>query len=113
MPSKLLNFREKNSEMSRQMVTGVMMLIACLFSSILPAKPQEIVSSDKFDDSEVFGGWNCGKITRCSAMGNICGGFNVKGKGSDIQKTFMLTAGTYSVGLDFIRIDSWFVCVMK
>ena len=95
------------------MVTGVMMLIACLFSSILPAKPQEIVSTDKFDDPEVFGGWNCGKITRCSAMGNICGGFNVKGKESDIKKTFMVPAGTYSVELDFIRIDSWFVWVIK
>ena len=94
------------------MVTCVIML-ACLFSSILPAKPQEIVSTDKFDDPEVLGGWNCGQITKCGDMGNICGGFNVKGKESDIKKTFMVPAGTYSVELDFIRIDSWFVWVIK
>ena len=32
----------------------------------------------------------------------------MKGKGSDIKKTFQLPAGKYSVKLDFIKIDSWF-----
>ena len=74
---------------------------------------ESIVKIDKFDDPGVLGGWNCGQITKCGAMGNICGGFNVKGKGSDIKQTFMLPVGTYSVELDFIRIDSWFVWVIQ
>ena len=105
------------TKMSRQMVTPFFstqtLLIAFSLSSILPAEPQAIVSNDKFDDSQVLGGWNCGKITTCGNMGNICGGFNVKGKGSDIKQTFMLPMGTYSVELDFIRIDSWFVWVIQ
>ena len=65
--------------------------------------------SDKFNDPNDFRGWNCGKIQKCGAWGNICGGYGVKGKGADIKKTFHLPAGTYSIRLDFIKIDSWFV----
>ena len=43
----------------------------------------------------------------------FCGGYNVKGKGSDIRKTFNLPAGTYSVELDFVKIDSWFVKAIR
>ena len=66
--------------------------------------------TDKFDNSNDFEGWNCGKITTCGKH-QFCGGYNVKGKGSEIKKTFMLPAGTYSVELDFIKIDSWCVDV--
>ena len=62
-----------------------------------------------FYDQQDFDGWNCGKITTCGDFGEVCGGFGVKGKGSEIKKTFDLPAGTYSVQLDFIKIDSWFV----
>ena len=62
-----------------------------------------------FDNPHDFEGWNCGKITSCGRMGHICGGYNAKGTGSDITKTFHLPAGSYSVELDFIKIDSWFV----
>ena len=59
-----------------------------------------------------FDDWNCGKITTCGDFGSVCGGYGAKGKGSDIKKTFNLPAGKYSVQLDFLRIDSWFVCMM-
>ena len=62
-----------------------------------------------FDHSNDFEGWSCGEITTCGEH-QICGGYNVKGKGSEITKTFMLPAGTYSVEMDFIKIDSWWVC---
>ena len=64
-----------------------------------------------FDDQNDFEGWSCGKITTCGNH-QICGGYNVKGAGSDIKKTFMMPAGTYYVELDFIKIDSWCVCDM-
>lgn len=63
----------------------------------------------KFDDTNNFEGWNCGKITSCGKYGNVCGGYNTKGKGHDIKQTFEVPAGKYSVTLDFIKIDSWFV----
>ena len=65
--------------------------------------------SAHFSNAHNFEGWNCGKITSCGHYGRICGGYNAKGKGSDIQKTFQLPAGKYVVMLDFIKIDSWFV----
>ena len=72
-----------------------------------------LCSVDEFADSFNFEGWNCGKITTCGDYGQICGGFYVKGRGSELTKTYTnLPAGTYSVELDFIKIDSWFVCVM-
>ena len=63
--------------------------------------------NNKFDNQHNFEGWNCGKITRCGDMGQICGGFDIKGKDSEIVKTYRLPAGIYSVELDFIKIDSW------
>ena len=68
-------------------------------------------SGNTFEDVTNFEGWTCGKITTCGMM-QFCGGYNVKGSGSDIQKTFDLPAGTYSVELDFIKIDSWCVVGM-
>ena len=65
-----------------------------------------ISETDKFEGTDSQG-WNCGKITKCGKFGNLCGGYGVKGKGSDIKKTFSVPAGTYSVKLDFIKIDSW------
>ena len=65
---------------------------------------------NKFENPQDFEGWNCGAISKCGELGNFCGGFNAKGKGSDIHKSFSLPAGSYSVELDFIRVDSWFVC---
>ena len=67
---------------------------------------------NKFDNGNDFEGWNCGSITTCGEYGQLCGGFNIKGTGSELRKTFNLPAGTYLVELDFIKIDSWFVCVM-
>ena len=61
----------------------------------------------RFDYPQDFDGWNCGKITTCGRFDEICGGYKVKGKDSDIHKSFELPAGTYSVELDFIKIDSW------
>ena len=71
----------------------------------MAARPAIYMST--FDQG--FDGWNCGKITTCGDLGEICGGYSAKGKGSDIKKTFNLPAGIYSVQLDFVRIDSWFV----
>ena len=68
-----------------------------------------VCSVHKFDDPDDFEGWNCGVITPCGNLGNVCGGAWVKGAGSEIVKTFKLPAGTYSVELDFIKIDSWCV----
>ena len=59
-----------------------------------------------------FEGWNCGEITTCGQFGQVCGGYNVKGAGSELTKTFDLPPGMYSVELDFIKIDSWFVCMV-
>ena len=67
------------------------------------------VSISGFNNVNDFEGWNCGKITACGDLGKLCGGYNVKGKGSDINKVFELPPGTYSVELDFIQIDSWWV----
>merc|ERR1712032_1006771 len=64
------------------------------------------VSVSRFDRMNDFEGWNCGKITTCGEH-QFCGGYCVKGKGSDITKTFYLPPGIYSVELDFIKIDSW------
>ena len=68
---------------------------------------------DGFDRVHDFEGWNCGEITTCGQFGQVCGGYNVKGRGSELTKTFDLPPGTYSVELDFIKIDSWFVCVLE
>ena len=67
-------------------------------------------ATDKFSDENDFEGWNCGSITTCGDLGQFCGGFDVKGVRADLKKTYTnLPAGTYSVELDFIKIDSWFV----
>ena len=63
-----------------------------------------------FDIAQDFEGWNCGEITTCGQFGQVCGGYNVKGAGSELTKTFDLPPGMYSVELDFIKIDSWSVC---
>ena len=69
-----------------------------------------IYTETRFDDPQDFEGWSCAAITTCGQLGQICGGYNIKGTDSDITKTFNdLPAGTYSVELDFIKIDSWFV----
>ena len=74
------------------------------------ARPAIDVST--FYGQQEFDGWNYEKITTCGDFGKICGGYGVKGKGSRIKKTFNLPPGTYSVQLDFIKIDSWFVCAV-
>ena len=68
------------------------------------------IKSNKFDNLNDFEGWNCGKISTCGDH-QLCGGYAVKGTESKIKKTFMVPAGTYSVALDFIKIDSWSVCI--
>ena len=91
------------------------LLITCVLSiNITPVKLQSFdnLFSNKFNTQD-FEGWNCGKITTCGNLGQFCGGYNVKGQGSEIKKTFMLPAGSYSVELNFIKIDSWFVRVMQ
>ena len=75
----------------------------------MAARPAIYMST--FYDQKDFDGWNCGKINTCGVFGEVCGGYGVKGKGSDIKKTFILPPGIYSVQLDFLKIDSWFVCV--
>ena len=71
-------------------------------------------NSNDFSNSKDFEGWNCGQITACGEIGGqICGGFNVKGTRAELTKTFYLPPGTYSVELDFIKIDSWFVCAIE
>ena len=64
---------------------------------------------EQFSDASDFEGWNCGKIQKCGTFGNICGGAGVKGKGSDIKKTFQLPEGKYLINLKFLQIDSWYV----
>ena len=97
-------------------VLSKLLVTFLLSSSIIVTTIGRVESSEnesKFSNPEDFEGWNCGKITTCGVMGQICGGYNVKGKESDIKKTFNLPAGTYSVELDFIKIDSWFVRVRE
>merc|ERR1712019_53255 len=61
-----------------------------------------------FQYTKDFEGFNCVKITTCGAYGKICGGYNTKAKSHDIKKTYKnLPDGTYTVSLDFIKIDSW------
>ena len=74
------------------------------------ATTEQPAPKDEFNNPDDFEGWNCGKITTCGDH-QICGGYNVTSKGADMTKTFMLPAGRYSVELDFIKIDSWFVFV--
>ena len=62
-----------------------------------------------FDNPADLEGWTCGAITTCGDIGNICGGYDTAGKDHDITKTFQLPAGTYSVDLDFVKVDTWFV----
>ena len=75
--------------------------------ALLAAMPPVAVS--RFDNMKDFEGWNCGKITTCGDLGHVCGGYDIKGKKSDINKVFKLPQGMYSVELDFIKIDSWLV----
>ena len=77
-------------------------------SHALPVKPLAPIVA-KFDNTDDFEGWNCGKISTCGKFGKVCGGYNTKGPGDDITKTFDVPAGKYSVALDLIKIDSWFV----
>ena len=72
---------------------------------------QKLVTSIKaeFNDKNDFEGWNCGKITSCGGYGNVCGGVDVKGKGSQLVQTYKVAKGLYSVALDFVKIDSWYV----
>ena len=67
--------------------------------------PESITA--KFESSQE--GWSCGRVTRCGSYGTICGGYDVKAHSHSITKTFQVSPGTYSVKLDFIKIDSWFV----
>ena len=68
---------------------------------------------NKFGNEINFEGWSCGEVTTCGVYGQICGGYDVKGAGHNLTKTFMLPPGMYSVELDFIKIDSWCVCVSE
>ena len=71
------------------------------------------IEKDSFKNPLDFEGWNCGKITTCGNLGQVCGGYNAKGQGSEMTKNFWVPAGSYSVELNFIKIDSWFVHVMQ
>ena len=63
---------------------------------------------DTFDNPDDMEGWECGQITSCGSFGNICGGYEVTGKGAVIEKTFTgLKAGEYLLTFDFIKIDTW------
>jgi len=52
-------------------------------------------------------GWNCVRTTVCGKYGRICGGYNTKGRGTYLQKTYRVPAGVYQVSFDFVKIDSW------
>ena len=79
--------------------------LAPVYTDLLLLNPRE------YHDPRDHEGWNCGAITPCGTFGQVCGGYKIKGKGDDLHKTFKLPPGTYSVQLDFIKIDSWFVRV--
>ena len=85
--------------------------------NVLVQKAQQLPFSGEthntFDNQNNFEGWNCGSITTCGEFGQFCGGYNIKGSGSDLRKTFNLPTGNYSVQLDFIKIDSWFVRLIR
>ena len=66
-----------------------------------------------FQNEKDFQGFNCVAITNCGSLGKICGGYNTKAKSHDIKKTYKnLPAGSYTVSLDFIKIDSWCVSLL-
>jgi len=52
-------------------------------------------------------GWNCVRTTVCGKYGRICGGYNTKGRGTYLQKTYRVPAGVYQISFDFVKIDSW------
>ena len=73
-------------------------------------RPVDGGTNNRFGNQNNFEGWNCEEITTCGDLGQICGGYDVKGRGSELTKTYRnLPAGKYSVQLDFIKIDSWCV----
>ena len=82
---------------------------SCLLTNLCVYTKVFTSVTTEFDDKSNFEGWNCGAITSCGKYGNVCGGYDTKGKGHDIKKTFEVPEGTYWVALDFIKIDSWFV----
>ena len=91
--------------------TGVASRVpAVTTTTIATTKDENVVEYSAFENVNDFEGWNCGKITTCGKL-QLCGGYNVKGTGSDITKTVIVDAGTYYLELDFIKIDSWCVCV--
>ena len=72
-----------------------------------PTNDAVIYSTASFDDDDMKG-WSCGDITSCGSYGKICGGYNTKGAGATIEKTYVgLQPGLYSISLDVIKIDSW------
>jgi len=74
---------------------------------VVTYEPMKKVTTMKSDFTKSMDGWNCGKITSCGKFGKLCGGYGVKAKGAEIKKTFKLPASTYTVTLDFIKLDSW------
>ena len=93
--------------MPRRLKVADLLAILTLTLLFLPCHMGSATAA--FDDTNDLEGWDCGKITTCGKYGNVCGGHGTKGQGDDITKTFDVPAGKYSVTLDFIKIDSWFV----
>ena len=74
----------------------------------VPQASSTFLVSEQFE-RDAFNGWTCDRITTCGGFGKICGGYKVKARGTEITKTFQVPAGVYTVKLDFIKIDTWFV----
>ena len=84
-------------------------LILFLLTSSANADCKYSATADVINDKQNFEGWTCGAITACGEYGDVCGGFGTKNGDSEIKKTYDVPVGNYTVTLDYIKIDDWFV----
>ena len=65
-----------------------------------------VVHREDFEDNQM-NGWSCGAIQSCGTYGKVCGGYNQKGAGDTIEKTYTVTTGRYLVQIGILKVDSW------
>ena len=65
-----------------------------------------VVHREDFEGNQM-NGWTCGAIQSCGTFGKVCGGYNQKGRGETIEKTYTVPTGRYLVQVGIIKIDSW------
>merc|ERR1712048_854272 len=61
--------------------------------NVVLKKVQFKTTTANFNNAKDFQGWNCAKVQNCGSLGNVCGGYNAKGQGHGIKKTFAVPPG--------------------